>query len=127
VPDGTHRLQAKTRDAAGNLGYSPVVSVNASNADTTPPTVSITYPGNGATVRPGSSVQITATAADNVGVALAQFYVNSHGVCSDKTSPYTCAWTVPSKPAQQYRIQVVASDTAGNRTIATVNVFPASH
>ena len=47
--NGAHTLSAVARDAAGNVTTSAVVSVTVSN-DTTPPSVSMTAPANGATV-----------------------------------------------------------------------------
>src|SRR5437667_36935 len=58
----THTLTAVARDAAGNTATSDPVTVTVSNApppDTTPPTVSITAPANGAPV--SSTSTLTAT------------------------------------------------------------------
>jgi len=48
VANGTHTLTARARDAAGNATTSAAVAVTVSNADTTPPAVSVTAPANGA-------------------------------------------------------------------------------
>src|SRR5205814_1071902 len=42
IGNGNHSLTARARDAAGNTTTSTAVSVNVSNTDVTPPTVSIT-------------------------------------------------------------------------------------
>src|SRR5439155_5214370 len=76
VANGSHTLSAVARDAAGNTS-SASVTVNVANApppDTTPPTVSITSPANGATV--SGTITVTANAADNVGVAGVHFIVD---------------------------------------------------
>jgi len=53
---------AKARDAAGNVGSAPEVSVTVRNSlDATPPVVTALNPASGAT--------LSATASDNVGIA----------------------------------------------------------
>src|SRR6185369_5693692 len=59
--------------------------------DTTPPTVSVTAPSNGATV--SSSTSVTATASDNVGVAGVQFKLDGSNLgAEDTSSPYSISW-----------------------------------
>jgi hypothetical protein len=60
---GAHTLQAKATDPSGNLGSSAITNVTL--ADTIPPTVSITSPTNGSSVK--GSVTVNSTAADNAG------------------------------------------------------------
>ena len=62
--NGTYTVAARARDAAGNVTTSPTVTVTVDN---TAPTVSLTAPANAASV--SGTVTLTATAADNVGVA----------------------------------------------------------
>ena len=58
----------------------------------TVPTVSITAPANGATVS-GTAVTVSASAADNVGVAGVQFMLDGANLgAEDTTSPYRIAW-----------------------------------
>src|SRR5262249_24926935 len=68
---GKHTLQTMAHDAASNQGNSALVT--ATIADTTRPTVAITFPQNGTTVSRSSTVTITATASDNVGVTKVEF------------------------------------------------------
>src|SRR5438876_267011 len=75
--NGLHTLTAVARDAAGNRTTSAPVTITVAN-DTTAPTVSITSPANGATV--SGTVTVTASAADNVGVAGGQFRVDGANV-----------------------------------------------
>src|SRR4029077_20628322 len=55
-----------------------------SAADTTAPTVALTAPDNGATVS-GSSVIVSATAADNIGVVGVQFRLNGANLGAEVT------------------------------------------
>jgi len=66
LADGSKQLQAKSYDAAGNVGTSSSVAVTVAN-DTVAPTVTITNPANGSTV--SGDMAITVLATDNVKVA----------------------------------------------------------
>src|SRR6266699_5702411 len=68
--NGSHTLIAVARDLLGLQYTSNSVSVTVFN-DSTPPTVSITAPANGATV--SGTISVSADASDNVGVAGVQF------------------------------------------------------
>src|SRR5438874_7724286 len=68
--NGSHTLTAVATDILGVRWNSGPVTVTVSNApppDTTPPTVSITAPANGAPV--SGTTSVTANASDNEGVA----------------------------------------------------------
>ncbi len=67
------RLAARARDASGNSTTTEAVSVAIANPDTTAPTVSLTAPPVGPVK---GTVSLSATAADNVGVAGVQFLVD---------------------------------------------------
>ncbi len=87
---------------------------NASTADTTPPIVSITNPAQGATVIRKSTVVLSASASDNVGVVRVEFYVNGSLQCTDTSAAYTCSWKVPNQPNRSHQIEARAYDQAGN-------------
>jgi putative alpha-1,2-mannosidase len=91
-------------------------------ADSIKPTVSITSPANGSTVARRTSVTITATATDNVGIAKVEFYINNNLLCTDTSSPYTCNWQVPNAKNAQYTITAKAYDAAGNTATTTSTV-----
>lgn len=90
--------------------------------DTTPPTVVITNPVNGGTVRRNRTVTIRATATDNVSVTSVQFYVNGNLRCTDQYAAYTCKWDVPSALNVSYTITARATDAAGNIAESSVVV-----
>src|SRR5215813_3859584 len=93
------------------------------SGDTTPPTVSITAPGNNTSVTKKSTVTLSATASDNVGVTTVAFLVNGTLTCSATTSPYTCAWKVPATPNRTYQLQAKAYDAQANiGTSSTITV-----
>lgn len=80
--------------------------------DTTPPTVSVTTPTNGATV--SGAVTLTAAASDNVGVSGVRFYVDGTQVgAEDTTAPYSITWD-STNSLGTHQITAVARDAAGN-------------
>jgi hypothetical protein len=86
--------------------------------DTTPPTVSMTAPTDGATVT--GPVTLSANASDNVAVASVQFQVDGSAVGAPITqAPYTMSWDSTTVANGSHSISAVATDTAGNFTTAT--------
>jgi hypothetical protein len=120
--NGVHTLSAVARDVAGNTSIASAVRVTVDN-DATPPTVSITAPGDGATVS-GSAVQVTATAADNVGVIGVQMLLDGTPLGAELTNaPYTVSWDTTSATASAHTLAARARDAANNQTTsAVVNV-----
>lgn len=87
-------------------------------ADTTNPTVSLTAPANGATVS-GTSVSLTATASDNVGVTKVEFYRGTTLLSTDTTSPYSYTWDSTSVTNGSYSLTAKAYDAADNVATST--------
>ena len=73
IASGDHTLTAVARDAAGHQTTSAAVSVTVTN-DTTAPTVRVTSPAAASSV--SATVTVSATAADDVGVAGVQFLLD---------------------------------------------------
>ena len=117
----SHTLYTKAYDAAGNIGTSPQVQVKI--ADIIAPTISITSPLDGVIVPSRtianfitrrSTLNITASASDDIAVARVQFYVNNSLKCTDNSYPDSCIWSVPSGKNKVYGLQAKAYDTANN-------------
>jgi hypothetical protein len=111
-----------------NSGYMDLVSAYAvvtpppGGSDTTPPTVTITSPTDGATV--SGNVSITANASDNFGVSKVDFYRDS-GVLigTDTSGPYAIDWNSNTVEAGSHTLYAKATDGAGNTgTSASVGV-----
>lgn len=100
----------------------PISSPITPAPDITPPTVNITSPASGSTVRKGSTVNITANASDNVAVAKVEFYVAGSLRCLVAAAPYSCSWNVPKQTRITYTITAKAYDSAGNTGSNSVNV-----
>jgi hypothetical protein len=91
--------------------------------DDQPPTVALTSPADGATV--SGNVTVSASAADDQGVARVDFYQDSVLLGSDNTAPYSVRWNVKSKSVARgaHTLTATAFDGAGNRSSASVTVF----
>jgi concanavalin A-like lectin/glucanase superfamily protein/Big-like domain-containing protein len=110
---GTYYYKVQAEDAAGNLGASSSEASATVTADTTPPTVAITFPNAGTTV--AGTVTVTAEAADNQAVAGVQFKLDGQNlVVEDTDSPYSVAWDTSGEVNGSHTLTAVARDSAGN-------------
>lgn len=91
------------------------------NVDTQLPVVSITSPLDGSNIPRNSTVTVTATASNNIGVSKVEFFVNNSLKCSDATANYSCVWKVPGKKGT-FQIEARAYDTTGNIGATSISV-----
>uniref|UniRef100_A0A832A4D0 Peptidase S8 n=1 Tax=Desulfacinum infernum TaxID=35837 RepID=A0A832A4D0_9BACT len=123
--DGALSLTAKAWDKAGNEGRSAAVTVTVDNVpdpvDTQAPVVTITSPANGTKV--GKKVTISIKATDNVGVTGIQCFIDGALKASTTGSSLSYTWNTTPAAAGTHTIQAVASDAAGNKGSATVQVI----
>lgn len=91
---------------------------------TSGPSVALASPVNGGSV--ASSVTISASASDNVGVAGVQFKLDGANLGSEDTaSPYSVAWNTATAVNGPHTLTAIAHDAAGNQATSqtfTVNV-----
>ena len=123
VLNGIHTLTATANDAAGNVA-STSVSVSVSNsADTTPPDVGITSPGNGTAV--SGNVSVMVSASDNAGtVTRVELYVDGKLKATSTTAPFTTKWNTRKESTGAHVLQCRAYDAAGNiGTSSQVSVY----
>ncbi|PYM93328.1 MAG: hypothetical protein DME04_12340, partial [Candidatus Rokuibacteriota bacterium] len=113
LQSGANVLTVTARDAAGNAGTAAVTVTY----DNTPPSVSITAPGTGATV--SGTVNVTATASDNVGVAGVQFLLDGVALGAEQTTaPFSFSWTTGSAANGAHTLSARARDAVGNTAVA---------
>src|SRR5262249_19247511 len=118
--NGSHTVSARARDAAGN-STTASITVTVNNPDTTPPTVSISAPANGATVL--GTITVSATASDNNGVVGVQFQLDGVNLgAEDTASPYSVSWNSTSATNSSHTLSAIARDAAGNKSTTTVTV-----
>src|SRR5437667_3697901 len=124
-----YHYRVHSTDASGNSVASSDLTLTTA-ADTTPPTVSISSPANGATV--SGTITVTANASDNVGVASVQFLLDGANLGSlDTASPYSVSWNTAAAINASHTLSAIAKDAAGNSTTSagvtvTVNNAPAT-
>jgi hypothetical protein len=119
LSNGSHSLQARAYDAAGNVGASTALSfsVNNTTADTTAPTVSASQSGTSGVITLG------ATASDNVGVSQVEFYVDNALKGSDTSSPYSITLNSTTLSNGTHTLTAKAFDAAGNSKLSSPLTF----
>ena len=125
VANGSYALTARARDAAGNTTTSTAVNLIVNNPDVTAPNgVVVSAPSGNLS----GTVNLSATASDNVGVAGVQFLVNGNPVGNeDTTGPYAVSWNTTTVANGSYALTAQARDAAGNTTTSqAVNVTVAN-
>ncbi len=120
----TASISGTIKDQALNpmTNFTPAVTLATNKnivIDTTPPTVSITAPSNGATV--SGTVALSGTASDNVAVAQVNFYYGTTLIGTDTTGTpgYGVSWNTNALNNGSYVLKAKAYDTAGNTTDST--------
>lgn len=88
-----------------------------------PPSVKITYPVNGAKIRRNSTINITASASDNIAIKRVEFFVNNSLKCSDTSTPYTCNYRLGSSIGTGYNIQAKAYDSIEQTATDTIQIL----
>jgi chitodextrinase len=105
--DGQSRPQGATVDAgADDIG-------GGGTGDTTSPTAALSAPAGGSSV--SGNVVVSATAADNVGVAGVQFTLDGNALGAEDTSaPYSVTWDSTTATAGSHVLAATVRDAAGN-------------
>jgi hypothetical protein len=123
--DGTHSIQTKAYDAAGNVGVSPIISVNVANTVSvnTTPVVTITSPASGAKIRTNGATNISATASSAAGIYSIVLSLDGKTIqtCLSATS---CSASVNNKNISvgQHTITATAVNKAGTPQTGTASV-----
>ncbi|MET1033156.1 MAG: Ig-like domain-containing protein [Candidatus Saccharimonadales bacterium] len=126
---GNHTLKMVGREPGVKLGRVLLVSDlncvptgNGDNCavagDVVAPTVDITTPANAATV--ANTVEVTASATDNVAVAKVEFYVAGVLKSTDTSAPFAYTWDSKTSANGPVSLMVKAYDAAGNSNTDTV-------
>jgi hypothetical protein len=114
--NGTHGFTAKAYDTANQTATTSAVNVVV-NIDATPPAVTLASSATTATT--GTSITLTASATDNVGVAKVEFYEGSTLLGTDTTAPYTQGVALSTSFVGTRSFTARAYDAAGNSATST--------
>ncbi len=119
TPDTAATVTASANFTANGDTQSRIVtgtataSATRTAADTTPPSVMISAPSDGAAL--SRTVVISAQASDDVGVVGVQFVVDGVNVGSEVvTAPYSISWNTRTVADGPHTLVAVARDAAGN-------------
>src|SRR5688500_13782657 len=122
--NGKHRVRAVYFDSKGNNNATSVY-VNVQNGTTstpttnTPPTLSISAPASGATVK--GTVSCAASASDSNGIQSVAFSLDGAPLSTDTTSPYACSFASTKLSNGTHKLTAVASDALGATTTREVS------
>jgi hypothetical protein len=106
---GEHFYYAKLTQADGNILWSAPIWVTQSNSsDTIAPTVSASETGSSGTIT------LSASASDNVGVSLVEFYVDGVLKASSNVAPYSATVNSATLANGSHSLVAKAYDAAGN-------------
>jgi peptidoglycan/xylan/chitin deacetylase (PgdA/CDA1 family) len=134
LPNGTYTAQAQQSDAAGNTGFSSANTFTL--ADTTPPTVTLTQPANGATVATATPTfsGVAGSAAGDGSTVAVQVYAGSSAsgtpvqtLSATRQADNSYSVTATSSLTNgTYTAQAQQSDAAGNVGFSSANTFTVS-
>lgn len=88
-----------------------LVAAGKSTPDTTAPTVAITAPTGGTL---SGSVNVSVSAADNIGVTRVELMANGRLIGTDTAAPYSFAWNTTTTANGPVTLTAFAYDSAGN-------------
>lgn len=127
VTNGPHTLAAIATDAAGNSATSTAIGVTVANPvpDITAPAVSLTAPASGTI---SGTVNVSANATDDAGVASVQFLLDGNPLGqADASPPFSFSFDTRNVANGAHVFSAIAGDTAGNTaTSAPVSVTVAN-
>ena len=121
-PSTTYHYRVRSADAAANVATSVDANFTTAAPDTTAPTIALTAPANGTTV--SSTITVSASAGDNVGVVSVQFQVDGANIgAADTSAPFGVQWDTTTAANSGHTLSAIARDAAGNaRTSVPVTV-----
>lgn len=95
-----------------------VFAVGTGTVPDAPPTVRLTAPTAGATLRNVATLQAEASDAD--GISKVEFYVDGNLLYTDTTAPYSASWDTGLLANGAHALSARATDTKGNSATAPV-------
>ena len=110
LTNASHSLATRAYDAAGNIGTSPAITFAISNPvpDTTVPKATASVTGT------ASTITLTATATDNVGVTKVDYYIDGTLKGTTTTAPHTLGMDSRTLSNSSHSLVIKAYDAAGN-------------
>jgi chitodextrinase len=111
----SYDLGVEAVDTAGNVSARATLTAATRDCDTTPPSVALTAPADGATV--SGTITVSADAADDDAVVGVQFRLDGNPLGEeDTTAPYALSWSTLATANGAHTLTAVARDPSGNST-----------
>jgi hypothetical protein len=118
VGPGSYTLTARATDDVGGTATSAPSRITVDNTNV-PPTVSLSFPADGASFPWKPTITMTATAADSDGtVTKVEFLDGTKILGQDTTAPYSFTWR--NVPAGTHALAARATDNRGGVTTSSV-------
>ena len=119
---GEHYYYAKLTQSDGNILWSAPMWVSQTNSsDTVLPTVSTSESGT------SGNITLSASASDNVGVTLVEFYIDNVLKATSNVSPYTASFDSTTLANGSHSLVARAYDAAGNVGVSSAVSFSVSN
>ena len=117
--NGSHDIEAVAYNSDGNSA-SAEITVIVNNGGDAAPTLSITNPSDDAIIR--GVVSIKTQVSDDVGIDKVEFYAANTLLHTLTELPFEYSWDTTTGDDGQQEIKVIAYDSIGQKTWATVSV-----
>ena len=118
LPPGSNILKAKAFDSSNNSNEDIITVLVQANS--VPPSISITSPANGATV--SGRVKITAVPSNFATTPSVKFFIDGVLKSTDYSSPYEYPWNTRGQSVGSHTITAQAFDSSGNTAANSISV-----
>ncbi|PYO54608.1 MAG: hypothetical protein DMD83_21950, partial [Candidatus Rokuibacteriota bacterium] len=121
TPSTAYSYRVITYNSTGDAPPSNVAT-GTTKPDSTPPTVSISSPASGSTYSVAQTVEIRATASDNVGVSRVDFFDGGVLKGSATASPYSYFWSITAADNGPHSWTAKAYDSSNSAVSSAVSL-----
>src|SRR3972149_3084557 len=122
LPPGSNILKSKAFDSSNNSNEDTITVLVQANS--VPPSISITNPANGAMV--SGRIKISAVPSNFATTPSVKFFIDGVLKSTDSSSPYEYPWNTKGQSVGSHIITAEASDSSGNTAANSISVLVVS-